>query len=55
MTSACDLPALMNHVFVDFGIVHRLYFSLIGAKATSFTLQLGANQTKEVQGWWRGC
>jgi hypothetical protein len=36
----------MNHVFVDFENVHQVDLSLIGAKAVSFTLMVGAKQTK---------
>jgi hypothetical protein len=36
----------MNHVFVDFENVYQVDLSLIGAKAVSFTLVIGANQTK---------
>ena len=41
-----DLPRPMNHVFVDFENVRHVDFSLIGAKAVSFTLLLGARNTK---------
>ena len=36
----------MNHVFVDFENVPRVDFTVIGNKAVSFTLLLGAKQTK---------
>ena len=36
----------MNHVFVDFENVHRVDASVIGTKSASFTLLLGARQTK---------
>jgi len=36
----------MNHVFVDFENVHQVDLSLIGAKSVSFTLMVGAKQTK---------
>ena len=36
----------MNHVFVDFENVHQVDLSLIGAKGVSFTLMVGAKQTK---------
>lgn len=36
----------MNHVFVDFENVHQVDLTLIGAKAVSFTLMVGAKQTK---------
>jgi hypothetical protein len=36
----------MNHVFVDFENVHHVDFSLIGTKAVSFTLLLGARHTR---------
>lgn len=36
----------MNHVFVDFENVHQVDLTLIGAKAVSFTLMVGPNQTK---------
>ncbi len=41
-----DLPPPLNHVFVDFENVHQIDVSVIGAKAVSFTLLLGAKQTK---------
>ncbi len=36
----------MNHVFVDFENVHQVDLTLIGAKSVSFTLMVGAKQTK---------
>ncbi len=36
----------MNHVFLDFENVHQVDLSLIGAKSVSFTLMVGAKQTK---------
>jgi hypothetical protein len=36
----------MNHVFVDFENVHRVDHSVFGTKSVSFTLLLGARQTK---------
>lgn len=36
----------MNHVFLDFENVHQVDLTLIGAKAVSFTLMVGAKQTK---------
>ena len=36
----------MNHVFVDYENVHTVDLSVIGAKAVSFVLLLGARQTK---------
>src|SRR6185295_49581 len=41
-----DLPRPMNHVFVDFENVHYVDSSLIGTKAVSFTLLLGAKHTR---------
>ncbi len=46
MTTPPDLPPPMNHVFVDFENVHTFDPSVIGTKAVSFTLLLGAKQTK---------
>ena len=40
------LAAPMNHVFVDYENVHQVDLSLIGAKSVSFTLMVGAKQTK---------
>jgi ABC-type Fe2+-enterobactin transport system substrate-binding protein len=36
----------MNHVFVDFENVHQVDLSMIGTKSFTFTLLLGARQTK---------
>lgn len=36
----------MNHVLVDFENVHQVDLNLIGAKSVSFTLMVGAKQTK---------
>jgi hypothetical protein len=36
----------MNHVFMDFENVHKVDFTLIGAKSVSFTLMVGEKQTK---------
>jgi len=44
--SPADLPPPMNHVFVDFENVHQIDLSIVGKKAVSFTLLLGAKQTK---------
>ena len=41
-----DLPPPVNHVFVDFENVHEIDLAVIGSKAVSFTLLLGARQTK---------
>jgi len=46
MNANSELPPPMNHVLVDFENVHELDTSLIGAKAVSFILLLGAKQTK---------
>ena len=46
MSTASDVPPPMNHVFVDFENVHEVDAALIGTKAVSFTLLLGARQTK---------
>jgi len=46
--SIADAPlaAPMNHVFVDFENVHDIDLSVIGGKAATFTLFLGAKNTK---------
>ena len=36
----------MNHVFVDFENVHEVAFAVLDTKSVSFTLLLGARQTK---------
>jgi hypothetical protein len=41
-----ELAPRLNHVFVDFENVHQIDASVIGSKAVSFTLILGAKQTK---------
>ena len=41
-----DTPTPVNHVFVDFENVHTVDTSLIGAKAVTLTLLMGAKQTK---------
>jgi hypothetical protein len=46
MFASTDLPPPMNHVFVDCENVHEVDAALIGTKAVSFTLLLGAKQTK---------
>jgi hypothetical protein len=48
MSTATDsqLTSPTNHVFVDFENVHEVDHSVIGSKATSVTLFLGAKNTK---------
>jgi hypothetical protein len=46
MLATTELAPPLNHVFVDFENVHELDTSIIGAKAVTFTLLLGAKQTK---------
>ena len=46
MTTTYDLPPPMNHVFVDFENMHHVDLSVIGNKGVSFTLLVGAKQTK---------
>lgn len=46
MTATNDALPPMNHVFVDFENMHHVDLSVLGAKAVSFTLLLGAKQTK---------
>jgi len=41
-----NLPPPVNHVFVDFENVHKIDLAIFGSKAVSFTLLLGARQTK---------
>jgi hypothetical protein len=41
-----DLPPPINHVFVDFENVHEIDLAVIGQKAVSFILLIGARQTK---------
>ncbi len=43
---ASDLPPPMNHVFVDFENVPEVDLTIIGSKAVSLILLLGAKQTK---------
>jgi PIN domain len=46
MHAPSDLPPPMNYVFVDLENVHEVDPALIGTKAVSFTLLMGAKQTK---------
>jgi hypothetical protein len=46
MNASTELAPRLNHVFVDFENVHQIDASVIGSKAVSFTLLLGAKQTK---------
>jgi PIN domain len=46
MPATAELVPPLNHVFVDFENVHHVDASVIGTKAVSFTLLLGAKQTK---------
>jgi hypothetical protein len=46
MATPSPISPPMNHVFVDFENVHQVDLSLIGAKSVSFTLMVGAKQTK---------
>jgi hypothetical protein len=41
-----DLSPPVNYVFVDFENVHKIDLGVIGQKAVSFTLLIGARQTK---------
>jgi hypothetical protein len=41
-----ELPLPINHVFVDFENVHKVDLTVIGRKAVSFTLLVGARQTR---------
>jgi hypothetical protein len=45
-TVATELPPPVNHVFVDFENVHEIDLAIIGNRAVSFTLLVGARQTK---------
>jgi len=45
-TTDSELSSPTNHVFVDFENVHEVDHSVIGSKATSVTLFLGAKNTK---------
>lgn len=44
--SDSTISSPMNHVFVDFENVHQVDLAVIGAKAVSLTLLVGAKQTK---------
>src|SRR5882724_12184308 len=46
MPAVTHLPPPVNHVFVDFENVHKVDLAVIGSKAVSFTLLVGARQTK---------
>lgn len=46
MTTPSPVAPPMNHVFVDFENVHQVDLTLIGSKSVSFTLMVGAKQTK---------
>jgi hypothetical protein len=46
MTTPSPVAPPMNHVFLDFENVHQVDLTLIGAKAVSLTLMVGAKQTK---------
>lgn len=46
MHTTPELAPRINHVFVDFENVSAIDVSLLGSKAVSFTLLLGAKQTK---------
>lgn len=46
MTTAPPLGPPMNHVLVDFENVHHIDPAIIGAKAVSLTILVGAKQTK---------
>ena len=41
-----QLPPPMNHVFVDYENVHEIDLAVIGRKCVTFTLLLGAKQSK---------
>jgi hypothetical protein len=45
-TPTIHLPPPVNHVFVDFENVHKVDLTVIGKKAVSFTLLVGAQQKK---------
>ncbi|MCX6868214.1 MAG: PIN domain-containing protein [Verrucomicrobia bacterium] len=45
-SDSSPLAPPMNHVFVDFENVHQVDLTLIGVKSVSFTLMVGAKQTK---------
>ncbi len=44
--SSADLSPPMNQVFLDFENVHHIDLSIVGSRSVSFTLLLGANQSK---------
>jgi hypothetical protein len=44
--ATADLPPPTHHVFVDFENVHKVDPTIIGQKSVSFTLLVGARQTK---------
>lgn len=46
MTTTPPVSPPMNHVLVDFENVHHIDLSVIGAKAVSLTILVGAKQTK---------
>ncbi len=46
MPASTEPAPPLNHVFVDFENVHQIDVSVLGSKAVSFTLLLGAKQTK---------
>ena len=46
MTTDNTLPPPMNHVFVDYENVHAIDLAVIGNKGVTFTLLLGAKQSK---------
>jgi hypothetical protein len=45
-TASSDLAPSAHHVFVDFENIHQVDLSLIGRKPVSFTLLVGARQTR---------
>jgi hypothetical protein len=46
MHATTEIAPRLNHVFVDFENVQQIDASIIGSKAVSFTLLLGAKQSK---------
>lgn len=46
MTTTTNVSSPMNHVFVDFENVHQVDLAVIGAKAVTLTILVGAKQTK---------
>lgn len=46
MTTTSNVSPPMNHVFVDFENVHHIDLVIIGTKAVSLTILVGAKQTK---------